>query len=160
MKIVGICILLFAFLLTSRELTERRRRRVVLFEECYRFIQHIRLQIGCYLRPVCDIAENFESAALSGAGFLDRLSAGEIPMDALSHSSLRRELGDEGYRVLSSLFATLGSGYMDDEMKLIDSCASQFLRLLETEREESPRGIRLIRTLCAGAALGIIIFVV
>lgn len=160
MKILGICILLFTFLLVSREMTERRRRRVALFEDCYRFIQHIRLQIGCYLRPVCDIAQNFESTHLSRVGFLDRLSAGETPMEALEHSLLRQELGEDAYRVLSSLFGTLGSGYMNDEMKLIDGCASQFLRLLEAEREESPRGIRLIRTLCAGAALGIIIFVV
>lgn len=160
MKTVGIYTLLFAFFLVSRELTARRKRRSAVFEECYRFIQHTRLQIGCYLKPVCELSLGFESKALSEAGFLDRLENGCSLQEALKASSLRRDLGDAGYRILWSLFSALGSGYMDDEVKLIDECSSSFLRLLEAERSEAPRGLRLIRTLCGAAALGIIIFAV
>ena len=160
MKWIGICILLFTFFLASRELAARRRRRTLIYEECYRFIQHVRLQVGCYLKPVCELACGFESPVLCEVGFLSRLEGGVSPRDAIEASSLRRELGEEGYRVLFSMFSAIGGGYMDDEIKLIDECASAFLRLVERERSESPRGLRLIRTLCGAAALGIIIFAV
>ena len=160
MKFIGICTLLFTFALVSRELVARRRRRALVYEDCYRFIQHVRLQVGCYLKPVSEVASGFESSLLYDTGFLSCVKEGVSPREALEASSLRRDLGEEGYRVLFYMFSALGGGYMDDEVKLIDECASSFLNLLERERSEAPRGLRLIRTLCGAAALGIIIFAV
>ena len=158
LKLVGICILLFASILISRELISRRKRRLVLCEELLRFVSFLRLQIGCFLRPVSEVVALFRSDEFSACGFFP-LDSGDLG-HAFSSSDAPEIVGAECARVACSLFSSLGSGYLDDEVKLIDAHRAQLSELVDKEREETVRQVRLIRTLTAAISLGVIILII
>ena len=159
LKLAGICILLFTSILTSRELVSRRRSRLVLCEELLRFVSFLRLQIGCFLRPVHEVASSFHSDVLSSSGFLPVGECGDVGR-AFADSDLPRIVGQDCARIADSLFSSLGSGYLEDEVRLIDVHRAQLSELVERERIETERQVRLIRTLTASAALGAIILII
>lgn len=159
LKLVGICILLFTSILISRELVARRRRRLFVCEELLRFVSFLRLQIGCFLRPVPEAVSEFHSDELSACGFLP--VANGVDIDAAFFSSAAPSIvGKECTRIIDSLFSSLGKGYLDNEIKLIDTHYERLCELVEGERTEAVRQARLIRTLTASASLGLIIFII
>ena len=159
LKLLGICILLFTSILISRELVTRRRRRLAVCEELLRFVAFLRLQIGCFLRPVPEAVAEFNSDELSACGFLPLGSEVDISA-AFSSSDAPAIVGDECARIMDSLFSSLGKGYLDNEISLIDTHYRQLSELLEGERVEAVRQTRLIRTLTASASLVLIIFII
>ena len=159
LKLVGICILLFTSILISRELVTRRRRRLLVCEELLRFVSFLRLQIGCFLRPVPEVVSEFRSDELSACGFLPVANGVDIDSAFLS-SAAPSIVGKECTRIIDSLFSSVGSGYLEDELKLIDAHQAQLSELVERERAETVRQVRLIRTLTGSASLGLVIFII
>lgn len=159
LKLVGICILLFTSILISRELVAARRRRLAVCEELLRFVCFLRLQIGCYLRPVSEIASQFCSDELEACGFLPLGDGGRLDQ-AFSSSCVPRIVGARCAQVAHSLFSSLGSGYLEDEIKLIDAHCADLKEIIEGERIEASRQARLIRTLTASLSLGLIILII
>ena len=159
LKLVGICILLFTSVLISHELVAARRRRLLLCEELLRFVSFLRLQIGCFLRPTAEVAREFRSDSLSACGFLSG-GCGEDLGRSFSSSGAPEIVGKECTRIVESLFASLGSGYLDDEIGLIDAHRAELSALVDAERTEAARQIRLIRTLTASASVGLIILII
>ncbi len=159
LKLIGICILLFTSILISRELVRQRQRRLAVFEELLRFVGFLRLQIGCFLRPVPEVVANFHSDELCACGFLPLADGADLE-SAFSSSDAPRIVGTECARVAESLFSSLGTGYLEDEIKLIDAHRAQLSELVEGERAESARRVRLVRTLTASVSLGLIILIV
>ena len=159
LKLVGICILLFTSILISRELVAQRRRRLALCEELLRFVCFLRLQIGCFLRPVPEVVADFHSDELTACGFLPLRDDGDLAF-AFSSSVAPDIVGAGCAQVLTSLFSSLGSGYLDDEIRLIDAHTSQLGQIVELERVEAARQARLIRTLTASASLGLVILII
>ena len=74
LKLIGICAMAAGTLLVCRELAEKRKQRLLLCEEFYRFVSHIRLQISCFLRPASELAQGFQSELLSEIGFLPSIA--------------------------------------------------------------------------------------
>ena len=159
LKMSGICILLFTSILVSRELVETRRRRLALCEELLRFVSFLRLQIGCYLRPTAEVARQFRSDDLSACGFLSDENGDDLGRSFLS-SGAPKIVGKECTRIVASLLSSLGSGYLNDEIGLIDAHRAELSTLVDGERDETARQIRLIRTLTASASIGLIILIV
>ena len=111
------------------------------------------------MRPVHEAAHSFDSDELSECGFLPIREAGDIRR-AFYDSHAPEMLGQECTRVLDSLFSSLGTGYLEDEVRLIDLHRSQLAELVDRERAEADRQVKLIRTLTASAALGVIILII
>ncbi|MBO5945612.1 MAG: hypothetical protein J6Q69_03290 [Clostridia bacterium] len=158
LKLIGICILLFTSILISRELVARRRRALLLCEELLRLVSYLRLQIGCFLRPLSEAVSGFESAALSEGGFLpigDGVDLGR----AFRESEVAGEVGDECARIIDSLLFSLGSGYLDDEVKLLEAHRTQLCQVVEARRIDTVKQTRLIRTLTATVSLGFVILI-
>lgn len=158
-KLIGICILLFTSMLISGELVSRRRHRLVLCEELLRFVSYIRLQIGCFLRPIPEVVGSFCSDEFNKCGFLPEVSDADLAACFLS-SDVPKLVGTECSRIMESLFSSLGTGYLEDEIKLIDVHRAQLTELVERERAETVRQVRLIRTLAGSASLGLVIFII
>lgn len=159
LKLVGICILLFTSILVSRELVSRRKRRLLVYEELLRFVAFLRLQIGCFLRPIPEVVADFRSDELERCGFLTSDDGAGIAARFAS-SALPGIVGEDCSRVVDSLFSSIGSGYLEDEIRLIDVHKEQLSQLVERERDETARQVRLIKTLAASASLGLVIFVI
>ena len=156
-SIIGIVVVFLGGVLLARELSASRRSRLHLCEEFYRFLVHIRTQIGCFLRTPCEIAESFRGEELSKIGFLKLISQGEGFLVAFEVSKSGKYLSAEQSRILSELFSSLGGGYLQDEIKLIDGYTVEFFASLEKERKECSRDLKLISTLSCSGTLGIII---
>ena len=159
LKLVGICILLFTSMLVSRELVAARRQRLALCEELLRFVSFLRLQIGCFLRPMAEVAREFRSDSLCACGFLCEGDFDDLGR-SFSSSDAPKIVGKECTRIAESLFSSLGSGYLDDEIGLIDAHRAELAALVDAERTEAARQIRLIRTLTASASVGLIILII
>ena len=156
-KMIGSALVLVGAAIVGGEIRASRRAKLALREELYRFLLHIRLQISCFLRPPCEMCIGFESKELRETKFLDELASGEGLLGAFSASRLSELLSDEEGRVICELFSSLGGGYVEDEIKILDAYTEKFLECLEAERRKYSRDVRLVRTLSASGALGVII---
>ncbi len=156
-KFIGITIILSASLLLRAELSRARRRRLLICEELYRFVLHIRHRISCFLAPPSELCEGFESDVLSECGFLESMKFGESPASGFEKSRISNSLNAQEARVLQALFSGIGCGYMEDEIKHIDMKSSEFLELLVSERAATERDVKLIGTLTVTFTLGAVI---
>lgn len=159
-KIFGICILLFAFFLATSDLTKRRSRRLLILEELLRFCTHARVQISCFLRPPSELWVGFESVPLSECGFLGSLKEQKGLSAAYSEIPDALRPRGEADRILRSLFSSVGTGYLKDELELLDTHVAELSAIVERQRHESPKEARLIRTIGAAISLGFVIFII
>ena len=72
----------------------------------------------------------------------------------------RLSLSEEELKPLEALFSSLGQGYLEEEMKLINMCESEMRGMVEKINRESPKSIKLISTLSVTAAVGFFILVI
>ena len=160
MKVIGIIAVTLAVMFVRSELLGYRRYRTSLREDFYRLAVHIRREIGCFLRTPTEIAVNFESAALMKCGFLERArSCGDF-FCALNECDAARFLSPEEMSALKDMFASLGKGYMQDEIKLVDDACQRLSLLLAKGRESDERELKLVNTVCASLTFGFVVLII
>ena len=69
-------------------------------------------------------------------------------------------LSTEEKEVLSGFFSAFGDGYLDEQVKLIDSTYPRIERLYLKLSDERVKNTRLVSTVSVTLALGFIIFVI
>ena len=136
--------------------SKKSERRLLLFEELLRFLEKVRVDISCYLKPISEIARDFDSEPLSAAGFLSDLEK-LGPSEAYRRLEPLLSPTEEEKKLLESFFFSLGMGYADDQIKLIDETLSEYKRLLSIERERAPKNKKLSLCLSSAGALALII---
>ena len=159
LKLAGICAMAAGTLLVCQHLGEKRKERLLLCEEFYRFVSHIKLQISCFRRPINELADGFRSDILTDIGFLSAIKESGI-LGAFESVRDKISLSEEEKRVLAALFSSLGTGYMENEIQQLDAHGGELYRLLEKERAELTRQSRLVNTLLTAASLGVIILLI
>ena len=160
MKYAGILLVLAAAVITSREFSKYMKKRLAELKDFLSFVAHMRIQVGCFLRPVKELGEGFSSPALEKAGFLDSLAEADCIFDAYKKCEGNLSLSDEEKETLCTLFSSFGEGYLEDGMKLIDACYLGMERHYLKFCEEKTKNTRLVTALSVTAALGTIIFVI
>ncbi len=160
MKYVGILLVLFGTYFFNREYSRHMRRRLAECEAFLAFISHMQIQIGCFLRPVSELAAEFESPELEAVGFLAALRKGENIYDAFKASRQRLALTDGECEILEELFSSLGSVYFEGGMKMIELSYSRLDVCRARLKEECPKCIKLATVLSVTAALAFLIFVI
>ena len=133
------------------------------FSECegfLLFVEHMRIEVGCFLRSPKQMREGFYSEALESVGFISALNNGESLHSAYIECKRRLSLKQEEKEILEKLFLSLGRGYLDESIKMIDVAYEglncEFLKL----KDECPKCKKLVTSLCACAVVGFIIFVI
>lgn len=159
LKIIGICILIFTICYISKTLSDKRRRALSVYEELSRFLHFVKRSIGCYLMPLRDIAVGFDSELLDSYGFLALIRDGACGIDALEKSGLCGVLDAESSRLLSTFFSSFGSGYLDEELRLVSSVLEELDEKVAFERRRTPERVRLFGTLGAAASLALLILI-
>lgn len=127
--------------------------------ECRGFIaylEHIRQRIGCYLERGDSLSEGFSSPALSRCGFLDDEMRSD-PRHAYAEAESKLALGEEGRRVLSDFFRSLGVGYLDGQMGAIALTLERLREVEKKESEELEKRTRVAGAVCICAAFGVIL---
>lgn len=160
MKYIGIFLLLIAAAATSREYSKYMRKRALECKAFLSFIAHMRVQVGCFLRPVKELAAGFSSPVLEKAGFIRALGDSDCILSAYKRCEPALSLSEEEKSALGSFFSSFGEGYLDDGMKLIEGAYSDMSKLYEKLCAEKTKNTRLVTALSATSALGIIIFVI
>ena len=160
MKYVGILCVLVASVLISGEYCRYMNKRVLECRDFVSFISHMRIQVGCFLRPVRELAIGFSSESLDRTGFLEALTYSQNISEAYSKCEPYLSLSSEEREVLSGFFSSFGDGYLDEQIKLIDSTYSRMEELYLRLSGERVKNTRLVSTISVTAALGFIIFVI
>lgn len=155
----ALCVLVaLCSILLSGELRGYKQKSLLISEELYALVLHVKRQVGCYLRPIAELLKDYSSPTLEGVGFLPMAKERGLLTALRECEGLR--ISDEERRLLLSLFSSLGAGYVKDEVKLIEDCAAELYKLLLLRRSQIPKDIKLINTLCVSGALGILILMV
>ena len=156
MKLAGITMILVAALVFYSGKSAKISERQTVLSELFRFVEHAKIEIGCYLRPISEIAATFTSETLSKKEFLsdiEKKGAYKAYLSLLEKVSL----GEAAELVLDRFFSLLGTGYAEDEIKLIDTTLSELKEILSSEGETATKQKKLSLTLSFSGALALII---
>lgn len=160
MRYIVIFIAMLIAIAISGEYTKYMKKRVAECEAFASFIAHVKTQVGCFLRPCRELADGFSSDALEKVGFLNELrESGDIYASYVK-AEPKLSLSEGEREVLDSFFSSLGGGYLDEQMKLIELCLEEVESARAKLREESPKSIKLISTLSVTGAIGFLILII
>lgn len=151
---------LLAALIFSREYSNYMRKRL---RECggfLSFISHMKIQVGCFMRPVGELASGFSSKPLSEVGFIASLEKSDGIYEAYKEVEPRLSLSKNEKEVLETLFSSIGDCYLDEGMKMIESAYVRTQGLYDSLSKECPKSIKLVSALSVTAALGFFILVI
>lgn len=154
MKLCGMILIFLSAVIFSYRKSKRAEERILLIEELCGFMRQARIDISCYLRPVGQIRS--DSPRLSSLGFfsdMERYGAKE----AYARLEGKVFLSEKEREILRRFFSSLGKGYAEDEIKLIDASLFEISEILKKQKEEAPKQKKLIFTLSSAASLALII---
>ena len=154
---MGLFVIVIAALAASREYSRRVRKRVCECERFLEFIRHIRIQVGCFMRPPSELGCGFSGREIEG--FVGRIATDGI-LTAYENAEPTFSLSVDERDALRELFSSLGSGYLDDELKRIDSTCEKFEKLYNELKERASKDVKLASVLSATAALGVFIIII
>ena len=160
MKYAGFLLILLAAFFVSEEYRRRVKRRVAECRDFLAFLSHMRVQVGCFLKPTKQLGEGFHSESLSEAGFIDALAVSDSIGQAFSACESRLSLSRDEKETLSLFFSSFGEGYLDGQIKLIDAANAKMESLYASLASESVKNTRLVMAISVTAAIGLIIFVI
>ena len=159
MKAIGVILIGFSMLVLSKERIKKRERRLLLLEETLAFIDFMRIEIGCYLRPISKISEGFSSPLLGGTGFFENIrKKGLYPAYLECESQILPT--EEEKKLLRRFFSTVGKGYIQDEIKLMSLTSEEFSRMLDKERAAMPKEKKITMTLSGALSFAVIILLI
>ena len=117
-KILGMSMIFFTALIFAYSRNRRTDEGILIFEELHSFIKQIRIDIGCYLKPIGEIRS--ASPRLAELGFFF-----DIEKYGVSKAYDRLEeklfLKEKERGIFKRYFSSLGKGYAEDEIKLTDA---------------------------------------
>ena len=159
MRVAGIFLIVAVAALFSFDRIKRARHSLLVLEELYRFIECMRVEIGCYLRPISQIPKSFSSDILFKMGFFEDAERFGL-FDAYLRLEKKMDSAEEEKKILGRFFSIVGRGYAEDEIKLIDGTAAQLSPLLLKKRAEAPTHKKLVLTLSSAVASALIILLI
>jgi len=160
LRYIGIFTVLLAAFLISREYSHYMKKRLRECEGFIAFIAHMRIQVGCFMRPVKELAAGFSSDALSDVGFIDALSESDGIYEAYKKIEPRLSLSKNERDVLELLFSSVGGCYLEEGMKIIEAAYGKMESLHCSLSEECQKNIKLVSVLSVTAAIGFLILVI
>lgn len=156
-RIAGIAAVALAALIFSREFSAYQKRRMGETEGFLSLLTFMRGEINCHLRPVSEWCRDFRDPALERVGFLPALRESCDLSGAYSACERQLSVTDAERKLLSAFTSSFGHGYREDELKLVDYYCAEMGRAAARCRRDVPRYNRLVRTLCASAAVAAVI---
>ena len=156
LKIIGVCMLLFTFTYLSAYLGNVMRRRVEVGREVYDLLRYIRRRVGCYLLPITEIAASYSTPHLEASGFLERIRCAQDPLPSLTG---RYKATNGVMRIAEGVFSSLGTGYLEDEVRLLDGAVAELSSVLASDEVECKKRTRLYSVLICAVGVGSLILV-
>lgn len=147
----------FSALVFAYGRNRRTEESLLVFEELYGFVKQIRIDIGCYLKPIGEIRS--ASVRLTELGFFCDIEKYGVNK---AYENLEKKLffKEKERRLFGRYFSSLGKGYADDEIKLTDAVLLELTDMSGARREEAAREKKLTLTLSVSGALALIILLI
>ncbi len=159
LKFTGAVMALFAALFFAREYAAFIKRRTGLCQGFLKMLEHIRFKIDCFLTPEGELLLDFDDPALSECGYLPL--AREIGVNsAYAECESSLSLPEKVKSLLSPFFSDFGREYREGTLRQIDSAISQLRSYITQMQQENERSVKLVYTVSAAAALGIVILLI
>ena len=158
LKYIGLIMLAFAGIFISSEYEKREKKRLFELREFIRFISHARHKISCFLSPKSDWLSDFKTESRELSDFL-QLSEKQSLKE--SFDALRDKLSLKGEaEILSKLFSSLGRGYKEGELMLLDGALRELSCEEKRISDESLKNVKTVKVLAAAISLGLIILLI
>ena len=154
LKIVGICILLFAIFYISHSMCEKERARVHLFSEVSKFMHEVRHALTVSMKPMHEVCRSFKTdepyfASLLSDGF------GSLH-DASAVRELESRLG-RGAETFAKFISGFGRGYLAEEISRCDSAIGEFDSIYASERTDTSKRLRVCRMLGLASSFALVV---
>ena len=160
MKLILLAILPLAALIIGRGYSVYVDRRIAECEELCELLIHIRARVGCFLSPVSEMLSDFHSDRLSELGFVREVCDGRGLSEAYENIAPRLSVSEEVRRVIGGFFESFGRGYRDETLSEIDYARESLEKILERERVELDKSVRLTRSILLLVSVGLIILLI
>ena len=158
LKYLGLIMIALAGILVSREYEEKEKKRLFELREIIRLGEHIKRKISCFLAPKSDWLSGFKSDSAPISEFLS-LSLKSSLSESFSSIKNRLSMGDEA-DIVERLFSSLGKGYKDGEIELLDIALAELCDVEKRLSQEALKNIKTVKVLAAAIALGLIILLI
>ena len=153
----GIALVMISALLVSREYSRRLDRRISEYRGLVDLIAYAECEITKSLSHGSGLWQGFSDVALEKCGLLPLLRKGESLKSAFDKCKGKTALSTEASERISELFAPLGRGYRDAEIRLLGEIKDSLSKELDTESESAEKNKKIAKALLLGGALTIAI---
>ncbi len=160
MKYIGFLILFSAAFAAVRSYSENERNKLM---ECRGFLElfrYMRLRMSCFMSSPAEAASGFSSDALLRIGFLSKLSECKSMLLSYRYSEDKLSLDPSERKVIEKYLESSGSGYLDDELRLIDEAIGSLTASESSLSSEVPKRVRVASILLACSAAGVFILMI
>lgn len=122
-------------------------------------LNHIRLEISCFSKPLSQIFSEFSCPALDKSGFTETLRERGFS-EGLKKNACRLNLSKEVKDVLLSFSQSLGHGYREDEIKRCDNTISCLEERYKACLDTLPEKRKLIKSLSITFGISVIVILI
>ncbi len=159
LKFTGAALALLAALLFSREYEKYLFSKNELALGFLSLLKHIQKSVGCYLATPKELLCGFEDSALDAAGYLAAAREKDV-FSAYFDGEKNFSLSERARLVLSEFFANFGREYKDGTMRLVERAIAELEKITSEEKAKTEKEIKVLKTLAAAAALGLVILLI
>ena len=157
MRYVGFLFVLLASFVISREYAAYVEKRLTESRDFLSFIRHMKIQVGCFLRPTNELVRDFSSDRLSELGFTEALMSGETLYSAYKRAEPELTLSGEERELFEVLFSSVGECYLEEGVRLIDGAEKRLEEIYRKNKLEYRKGARLVSIISVTAAMGFLL---
>lgn len=160
MRTLMLALLPFAALMIGRGYTAFADKRITEYEEYIDLFALIRGRVGSFMSPIPEVICESECRVLREIGFMDALREGSSLSEAYIEVMPRSYASASVKRIMSSFFQGFGHSYLEETVRQIDSAREEVREVIDKEKVELEKSVKLVRSLLMLSAVGLIILLI
>jgi len=160
MRLIGATSVLLAALSFVRLYRAYLGTRVKQFDDFCAFLHKIRRSISTRLVTLEDCILGITDGELVRIGFVEKYGELRSVHSAFTAVKDKLYLTQRGIEILDGYLATLGKGYMEEELRLADECIRELEAESRASKDDGERSLRVASAFAVAAAVGITVLLV
>ncbi len=158
MKYIGVLLILGAALVFLKSYRVYLRNSISLTVEFLEFVKRMRHHTSAYLEGVSAWIGDFNSPKLEAAGFVSKVQSG-TPLKEAYLTVDKSLISAEAGKVLDALFLHLGAGYLEEEVRLLDSASAELSEIVSREESAINTRVRVVGAFLLSVSVGLVLII-
>lgn len=154
LKFTGYAIMFLSALYCSYSLIKNANYKISQLEGLCAFILYTKNNIDSFMRPIDDIINSFDGYENSLHDFMETARKHGL-VDASTNIPL--SIGKEALHILRDFSKNIGNGYKEDELRLCAYTYSAMQEILNRERSDMMKKMKLYKTLPILSATSVVL---